>query len=294
MQLFPNLAETASASKDDEKQSIEEILDTQAHAAEEAAEETVRVSRSRRRGNLPLPPPSATMRGRRRLDNPTIPVPRPASEVSDLDDDDVLAQLMGDTPATAAPVPAESQPTSMWREASDLDAPRPAKSVPARKRQSARRVKTKILDFTDDTVVPRSAVDETAPAATAPSIKFPVGWLVLIDGPGRGECFTLKSGVSQIGRDAQETISIDFGDLSISRKNHASVAYDPEDHSFYVGHGGKANIVRLNGKPVLSTELIKDGDVLKIGETSLRLKTLCDEAFNWSGEMLSAASLLTE
>jgi len=50
----------------------------------------------------------------------------------------------------------------------------------------------------------------------------------------------------------------------------------------------------LNGKPVLSTELIKDGDVLKIGETSLRLKTLCDEAFNWSGEMLSAASLLTE
>ena len=104
----------------------------------------------------------------------------------------------------------------------------------------------------------------------------------------------MKSGVSQIGRDAQETVSIDFGDLSISRKNHASVAYDPDDHSFYVGHGGKANIVRLNGKPVLSTEQIKDGDVLKIGETSLRLKTLCDEDFNWSGDMLSAASLLTE
>ena len=289
MQLFPNLAETDDPLQGDEKQSIEDILNSQVHEADLVlTEEVTTASRSRRRGNLPLPPPSATLRGRRRLDNPA-----PTETVqSDNSDDDALAQLMGDT--QAPPISTPAQPTSMWRGASELDAAPSAKAVPMPKRQSVRRVKTKILDFADDAVAPRSVVDETAPAATAPSVTFPVGWLVLIDGPGRGECFTLKSGVSQIGRDAQETVSIDYGDLSISRKNHASVAYDPDDHSFYVGHGGKANIVRLNGKPVLSTEQINDGDVIKIGETSLRLKTLCDEAFNWSGDMLSAASLLTE
>jgi len=105
---------------------------------------------------------------------------------------------------------------------------------------------------------------------------------VLTEGPGRGECFTLRSGVSQIGRDAKETIALDFGDLGISRSNHASIAYDPVDHQFYVGHGGKANIVRLNGKPVLSTELMADGDIVRIGETSLRLSVLCNADFNWS------------
>ena len=200
---------------------------------------------------------------------------------------------LADTPTPPA-AQSKPQPTSMWRGASELETPATEKSVPMPTRQTARRVKTKLLNFGDEVAAPRSVVDETAPAATAPSVTFPVGWLILIAGPGRGECFTLKSGVSQIGRDAQETVSIDFGDLSISRKNHASIAYDLEDHSFYLGHGGKANIVRLNGKPVLSTETVKDGDIIKIGETSLRLKVLCDESFNWSGDMQSAASLLTE
>ena len=293
MQLFPNLAETEDSLQGVKEQSVDDVLNSQANDADLVlTEEAPMASRARRRGNLPLPPASVTLRGRRRLEEPN-----PTEVVkNDGSDDDVLAQLMGEAQPAAIPVSGETQPTSMWRNTSELNnvPAAPTKSVPAPKRQSARRVKTKILDFKDETVAPRSVVDETAPAATAPSITFPVGWLILIEGPGRGECFTLKSGVSQIGRDAQETVSIDFGDLSISRKNHASVAYDPDDHCFYVGHGGKANIVRLNGKPVLSTEQIKDGDILKIGETSLRLKTLCDEAFNWSGEILSAASLLTE
>jgi hypothetical protein len=40
--------------------------------------------------------------------------------------------------------------------------------------------------------------------------------------------------------------------------------------------------VRLNGKPLLSTEIVADGDEIQIGETTLVLKVLCTPSFNWS------------
>jgi len=166
------------------------------------------------------------------------------------------------------------------------------KAVPAPVRSGTRRVKTRLLTVGNEPVIEPSALDNTAPAVPSPSVKFPVGWLILLEGPGRGSCFTLRSGVSQIGRDVDETVSLNFGDLSISRSNHASVAYDPDDHRFYIGHGGKANIVRLNGKPVLSTEQLSDGDIIRVGETSLRLTVLCDNSFNWNDEAQTNSDLL--
>ncbi len=69
--------------------------------------------------------------------------------------------------------------------------------------------------------------------------------------------------------------------LSISRSNHAAIAYDSEQRAFFLGHGGKANLVRLNDKPVLSTEEISDGDLIRIGETVLRFVGLCGQDFDW-------------
>ena len=43
---------------------------------------------------------------------------------------------------------------------------------------------------------------------------------------------------------------------------------------FFLGHGGKANLVRLNDKPVLSTEEVSSSDLIRIGETSLILQPL--------------------
>jgi pSer/pThr/pTyr-binding forkhead associated (FHA) protein len=88
--------------------------------------------------------------------------------------------------------------------------------------------------------------------------------------------------VSSIGRDETQAIQLDFGDTAISRQMHAAVAYDPETRGFFLGHGGKSNIVRLNGRPVLSTEDLKDGDVIRIGETTLKLVAFCGRNFDWA------------
>lgn len=172
------------------------------------------------------------------------------------------------------------------------EAPKPAaepeaSAEPARR---ATRTKTRVLGFEAQptAVVPLfDGIDSPAiaPAASAPGkgyAMFPAGWLVVKDGPGKGASFALSQGISQIGRGSDQTVSLDFGDMAISRQNHAAIAYDPDTHAFYVGHGGKSNLVRLNGHPLLATETAADGDEIQIGETTLVLKVLCSPEFNWS------------
>ena len=150
------------------------------------------------------------------------------------------------------------------------------------------RSRTRVLGFDAQpaSVVPLFDEDAKTPAAATATgqgfVMFPAGWLVVKEGPGQGTAFALSQGVSQIGRGTDQTVALDFGDMSISRQHHAAIAYDSRTHQFHVGHGGKSNLVRLNGKPLLSTELVVDGDEIQIGETTLLLKVLCTPSFNWS------------
>ena len=180
---------------------------------------------------------------------------------------------------------AELPPAAELPERSTELPPAPAATSAAQRSPArARRTKTRLIGFerSDGAVVD---LFNDAPAAAAPqakSVKFPVGWIVVVEGPGRGESFTLQSGMSQIGRGDDQAVQLDFGDNSISRTNHAAIVYDPEEKEFLLGHGGKSNIVRLNNKPVITNESIKNGDLIKIGETVLRFVALCDKSFNWS------------
>lgn len=144
---------------------------------------------------------------------------------------------------------------------------------------AAARVKTRIIGFhSGDADSDVFAARRAAPSAVA---RFPAGWLVVVDGPGRGASFAIGAGVSTIGRGADQTVCLDFGDTSVSRENHASVAYDDEQNRFFVGHGGKSNIVRRNGNPVLATEELSHADLIRIGKTTLRFVALCGPDFTW-------------
>jgi hypothetical protein len=153
----------------------------------------------------------------------------------------------------------------------------PMVGVPGRR---AGRVKTRLLGFERSATSSNDPIGSAAKAAT--SGQFPVGWIVVVKGPGRGASFCLYNGLSQIGRGSDQTVCLDFGDTSISRENHAVVAYDSEQRKHFLGHGGKANIVRLNDMPVLSTEELSHGDQIRIGETTLRFVALCGDGFDWS------------
>lgn len=164
----------------------------------------------------------------------------------------------------------------------------PVSEVAPRRRPT--RTKTRVLGFEPQPAAVVPLFDEGRmegegePGSKSGVVMYPTGWLIIKEGAGRGAAFPLSQGVSQIGRGTDQTVSLDFGDMAVSRQNHAAIAYDPASHRFHIGHGGKSNLVRLNGKPLLTTEAVGDGDEIQIGETTLLLKVLCTPAFNWSAE----------
>lgn len=192
--------------------------------------------------------------------NETPAAPAPAVNIWDLEDDSASA---------AAP---EAKP----------EAPAAASAAAARSPARSRRTKTRLIGFekSDGDVV--DLFNDAPKAVPTKSVKFPVGWIVVTEGPGRGESFSLLAGMSQIGRGEDQAIQLDFGDNSISRTNHAAIVYDTDTKEFLLGHGGKSNIVRLNDKPLISNESLKTGDLIRIGETVLRFVALCDKSFNWT------------
>ncbi|MEP3636434.1 MAG: FHA domain-containing protein [Paracoccaceae bacterium] len=202
-------------------------------------------------------------------------------EPSDMDDMSTVATVMD----SVGNQPQES--VNIW----DLDdddsesvgaQEAPAVAAPDRSSSRARRNRTRLIGFdkSDGEVV--DIFDDAPKVAQAEKVQFPVGWILVVEGPGRGHCFALSSGMSQMGRGEDQSIQLDFGDASISRSNHAAVVYDPESRKFLLGHGGKTNIVRLNNKPVISNEDLEDGDKITIGETTLQIKTFCGPDFDWS------------
>ena len=153
---------------------------------------------------------------------------------------------------------------------------------PLRKRRRPTNAnKTRLMGFdtSDGRVVDLFGEDKTT--TETGRFQYPVGMVMVTKGPGVGEAFAIKSGMSQIGRGEDQAIRLDFGDMAISRENHAAIVYDPKEHTFLLGHGGKSNIVRLNGKPVVTTSDLKDGAEIEIGETRLRFVALCSTKFNW-------------
>lgn len=141
--------------------------------------------------------------------------------------------------------------------------------------------KTRLVGFdTSDGRLDLFGEDEKTDGA---GVSFkPVGFLLVVDGPGEGHCFALKSGMSTIGRSMDQTVALDFGDRAISRSNHAAIVYDPQTHQFLLGHGGKSNIVRLNGVAVVMTEELESGALIQIGATTMRFVALCGADFNWN------------
>jgi len=87
-----------------------------------------------------------------------------------------------------------------------------------------------------------------------------------------------------VGRGDDQTVRLDFGDASISRTGHAAITFEADTRSFGLAQGGKSNIIRLNGQPVLERQEMQDGDRIRLGETELRLVVLCNETFDWTGE----------
>lgn len=147
---------------------------------------------------------------------------------------------------------------------------RPA--APPRKDEGSR-VKTRFLSFGQVTEPDRN---ETLDGGEAPisgrSGKRVLAKLTIVGGPGRGEVFRIDSDFVQIGRGDGQDIQLAFGDDAVSRKCHASIANYGHQTGFVIRDGMKPNPVLLNGNIISGDERLKDRDLIRIGNTTLRFR----------------------
>ncbi len=108
-----------------------------------------------------------------------------------------------------------------------------------------------------------------------------VGWLVIVEGPGKGRAMQLGYGSNSIGRGETDRVNLNFGDDQISRSGHAIMTYDPRGRKFYVQHGGGTNLTYVNDQPVLIPIELPALSHISIGNTILRFVPLCGDAFDW-------------
>ena len=108
-----------------------------------------------------------------------------------------------------------------------------------------------------------------------------VGWLVVVEGPGKGRSMELGYGSNSMGREETSRVQLNFGDTQISRSDHATVTYDPRGRKFYVEKGSGTNLTYLNDEPVLVPVELPAQSHISIGATVLRFVPLCGDAFDW-------------
>jgi len=176
---------------------------------------------------------------------------------------DEIARLLGRRPDRPAPRPAGRTPS-----AETLAAPPP---TPESERVTA----------------PQPAPDRTlragdAPAASAPpsdetryvdvrALASSSAWGVLaaVEGDLRGQVFAVGSGDTEVGRDPG--CGVVLASDRISRR-HARIAR-AADGGFTITALSERNPVLVNGAPV-ATGRLADGDLVRLGRTSLRFRTI--------------------
>lgn len=186
------------------------------------------------------------------------PAPRlrwPARDLNNLERDAQRAASPADQ-TRPHPVPHEDDRTRLY----NPGAVKPAEAVPT----------------------PGAPSQQAAPQSGRDADDPVVGWLVVVEGRGKGRSVEIGVGANAIGRDKGQKLRIDFGDQHISREKHAILVFDPRSNRFFLQGGDVRNLTYIGEDLVLTPMELKGGETILIGETKLRFVALCGPQFGWT------------
>lgn len=107
-----------------------------------------------------------------------------------------------------------------------------------------------------------------------------VGWLVCVEGPEKGKDYHLWARINTIGRNEKMDVCI-REDQTISRENHARIAYDPKHNNFQLIPAESINNIYLNDEPVYIPVRLSAYDVIELGDSKMIFVPFCCERFSW-------------
>ncbi len=108
-----------------------------------------------------------------------------------------------------------------------------------------------------------------------------VGWLVCIEGVDKGRDYRIWAKNNTIGRSEKMDICIK-GDTTISRENHARLAYDEKHNQFYLIPAESTNNIYLNDEPIYIPTKLGSYDMIEFGESRFLFVPFCNERFTWN------------
>lgn len=128
--------------------------------------------------------------------------------------------------------------------------------------------------------IARPGVAAEAGLAAAP--KGPVtGWLVVLDGPARGQDLRLGEGRNFLGVDAAGNPAVLDANSPLAVRR-GIVVYDPQDDNWCALPGSSNELCTLNGKSLIEKMPLTAGDTFAVGGAQLRFVPLCGPEFNWN------------
>lgn len=110
-----------------------------------------------------------------------------------------------------------------------------------------------------------------------------VGWLVCVEGPEKGKDYHLWARINTVGRSEKMDVCI-REDTTISRENHARIAYDPKHNNFQLIPAESINNIYLNDEPVYIPARLSAYDVIEFGDSKMIFVPFCCERFQWPVE----------
>ncbi len=111
--------------------------------------------------------------------------------------------------------------------------------------------------------------------------RYVVGWLVGINGAGRGESFPVRMGRNVIGRDRKSDIVIHDDQAS---SHHADLVFRPEEKRFILMDHNSTNGTYVNEAEIEPRRDLAPKDVIRIGSQRFIFTPLCHEGFHWDDE----------
>lgn len=107
-----------------------------------------------------------------------------------------------------------------------------------------------------------------------------VGWLVCVDGADKGKDYKLYGKNNTIGRSERMDVYIK-NDPTISRENHARLAYDQKHNNFHLIPADATNNIYVNDEPIYLPTLLRAYDLIELGDTKVVFIPFCSDRFTW-------------
>lgn len=107
-----------------------------------------------------------------------------------------------------------------------------------------------------------------------------VGWLVCIEGSDKGKDYRIWAKNNTVGRSEEMDICMK-GDDTISRENHARLAYDEKHNNFHLIPAENTNNIYLNDEPVYVPVKLEAYDCIEFGNSKFAFLPFCSERFTW-------------